>query len=421
MQFENTKNFAQRLDAEDPLKEYRNRFHHPKLKGKSATYFCGNSLGLEPKTAKEFVNQELDDWAELAVEGHFHAKTPWFSYQDIFPEQLSNVVGAQPKEVTVMNGLTVNLHLLMVSFYQPTKERYKIICEAKAFPSDQYALETQVKHHGLDPKDAIIEIAPREGEDLITEQDILDAIEQNADELALVMFGGVNYYTGQVFDMNSITEAGHKVGATVGFDLAHGAGNIELKLHDWDVDFACWCSYKYLNSGPGNVSGVFVHERHCNNPKLNRFAGWWGNDPDSRFKMEPGFVPAEGARGWQLSNVPVFGMAVHKAALDIHSEVGMEKLREKSLKLTGFLEFLIDEINSDDVKIITPREPKKRGCQLSLYVNREAKKLHQALLDEGVITDYREPNVIRLAPVPLYNSFEDVWTFAEILRKHLNA
>ena len=421
MQFENSRSYAQQMDAADPLKEYRSRFHHPSMNGKPATYFCGNSLGLEPKTAKEFVNQELDDWAEFGVEGHFHAKTPWVSYQDIFPEKLSKLVGAQPKEVTVMNGLTVNLHLLMVSFYRPTKERFKIICEAKAFPSDQYALETQVKHHGLDPKDAIIEIAPRDGEDLINEQDILDAIVQAGDELALVMFGGVNYYTGQVFDMKTITETGHKVGAMVGFDLAHGAGNVQLQLHDWDVDFACWCSYKYLNSGPGNVSGAFVHERHCNNPDLNRFAGWWGNDPDSRFKMEPGFVPAAGARGWQLSNVPVFGRAVHKAALDIHAEVGMEKLREKSLKLTGYLEFLIDDIGSKDVKIITPRNPDQRGCQLSLYVNREAKKLHQALLDEGVITDYREPNVIRLAPVPLYNSFEDVWTFADILRKHLNA
>ena len=421
MQFENSRSYAQQMDAADPLKEYRSRFHHPSMNGKPATYFCGNSLGLEPKTAKEFVNQELDDWAEFGVDGHFHAKTPWVSYQDIFPEKLSKLVGAQPKEVTVMNGLTVNLHLLMVSFYRPTKERFKIICEAKAFPSDQYALETQVKHHGLDPKDAIIEIAPRDGEDLINEQDILDAIVQAGDELALVMFGGVNYYTGQVFDMKTITETGHKVGAMVGFDLAHGAGNVQLQLHDWDVDFACWCSYKYLNSGPGNVSGAFVHERHCNNPDLNRFAGWWGNDPDSRFKMEPGFVPAAGARGWQLSNVPVFGLAVHTAALDIHAEVGMEKLREKSLKLTGYLEFLIDDIGSKDVKIITPRNPDQRGCQLSLYVNREAKKLHQALLDEGVITDYREPNVIRLAPVPLYNSFEDVWTFADILRKHLNA
>lgn len=421
MQFENSKAFAQQLDAVDPLKEYRNRFHHPNLNDKTTTYFCGNSLGLEPKTARESVNQELDDWAEFGVEGHFNAKTPWVSYQDIFPEQLSKLVGAIPQEVTVMNGLTVNLHLLMVSFYQPTDTRYKIICEAKAFPSDQYALETQVKHHNLNPQDAIIEIAPRQGEDLIDEQDILDAIEENSNELALIMFGGVNYYTGQVFDMKTITEAGHKVGAKVGFDLAHGAGNIPLQLHDWDVDFACWCSYKYLNSGPGNVSGAFVHERHCNNPELNRFAGWWGNNPDSRFKMESGFVPAEGARGWQLSNVPVFGMAVHKSALDIHAEVGMKKLREKSLKLTGYLEFLIDDIDSKDVKIITPRNPNQRGCQISLHVNHEAKKLHQSLLDEGVITDYREPNVIRLAPVPLYNSFEDVWAFADVLRKHLNA
>lgn len=421
MQFENSRAFAERLDNEDPLRDYRNRFHHPELNGQAATYFCGNSLGLAPKTAKASVNQELDDWAEFAVEGHFHAKTPWFSYQDIFPEQLSKLVGAQPKEVTVMNGLTVNLHLLMVSFYRPTEKRYKIICEAKAFPSDQYALESQVKFHGFDPKDAIIEIAPREGEDLIQEEDILKTIEETGDQLALVMFGGVNYYTGQVFDMKAITDAGHKVGAHVGFDLAHGAGNIPLQLHDWNVDFACWCSYKYLNSGAGNVSGIFVHKKHCNNPDLPRFAGWWGNDPDSRFKMEPGFVPAEGARGWQLSNVPVFGMAVHKAALDIHAEVGIEKLREKSLKLTGYLEFLIDDIGSKDVRIITPRNPEQRGCQISLYVDHDAKKLHQALLDESVITDYREPNVIRLAPVPLYNSFEDVWTFADVLRKHLNA
>jgi kynureninase len=421
MQFENSLSFAQKLDQEDPLKEYRNQFHFPKTQSGTCRYFCGNSLGLEPKTARDSVIQEMDDWAEFGVEGHFDAKTPWFSYQDIFPEQLSKLVGAQPKEVTVMNGLTVNLNLLMVSFYGPTEQRFKIICEAKAFPSDQYALEQQARFHGLNPKDAIVEVAPREGEDLIAEEDILKAISEHGDSVALVIFGGVNYYTGQVFNMKRITEAGHEVGAQVGFDLAHGAGNIPLELHDWDVDFACWCSYKYLNSGPGNVSGMFVHERHCNNPDLPRFAGWWGNDPDARFKMEPGFVPAEGARGWQISNVPVFGMAVHKSALDIHAEVGMDRLREKSLKLTGFLEFLLDDIQSEDVRIITPRNPDERGCQISLYVEKEAKALHKNLTDQGVISDYREPNVIRLAPVPLYNSFEDVWVFADILRTHLNA
>lgn len=421
MQFENSLAFAQKLDQDDPLKEYRNQFHFPKTKSGTCRYFCGNSLGLAPKTAHDSVNQELNDWAEFGVEGHFDAKTPWFSYQDIFPEQLSKLVGAQPKEVTVMNGLTVNLNLLMVSFYRPTKERFKIICETKAFPSDQYALEQQARFHGLKPKDAIVEVATREGEDLIQEEDILAAISEHGDSVALVIFGGVNYYTGQVFNMQKITEAGHDVGAQVGFDLAHGAGNIPLELHDWDVDFACWCSYKYLNSGPGNVSGMFVHERHCNNPNLPRFAGWWGNDPDARFKMEPGFVPAEGARGWQQSNVPVFGMAVHKSALDIHAEVGMDRLREKSLKLTGYLEFLLDDIKSSEVRIITPRNPEERGCQISLYVEKEAKALHKNLTDQGVISDYREPNVIRLAPVPLYNSFEDVWVFADILRTHLNA
>lgn len=408
------------MDAQDPLKEYRNKFNLPKVDGNEVRYFCGNSLGLKPKSANKYVTQELDDWAEFAVEGHFEAKNPWVSYQDIFPEQLSKLVGAKPKEVTVMNGLTVNLHLLMVSFYRPTEKRYKIICEAKAFPSDQYALESQVKFHGLKPEDAIVEVAPREGEDLIREEDILNAIKENGDTVALVMFGGVNYYTGQVFDMKTITEVGHSVGAQVGFDLAHGIGNIPVHLHEWNVDFACWCTYKYLNSGPGNVAGMFVHERHCSNPELPRFAGWWGNEPETRFKMESGFILAEGARGWQISNVPIFGMAIHKAALDIHAEVGMEKLREKSIKLTGYLEFILDDLNSTDIRIITPRNPEQRGCQLSLYVEKEAKQLHQTLLDKGVITDYREPNVIRLAPVPLYNSFEDVWVFADILRKHLS-
>jgi kynureninase len=420
MQYLNTLDHARQLDAADPLRSYRERFLHPKLNGQEARYFCGNSLGLQPKAVKAALQQELDDWADHAVEGHFKAKHPWFSYQDMFAAPMARIVGALPSEVTVMNALTVNLHLLMVSFYRPAGKRVKIVCEAKAFPSDQYAIESQVRFHGLDPKDAIIEVAPRPGEHLIHHEDILSAIATHGEEVALVIIGGVNYYTGQVFDMKAITAAGHAVGAQVGFDLAHGVGNIPLQLHDWDVDFATWCTYKYLNSGPGAVSGIFVNERHGNNATLPRFAGWWGNDPATRFKMEPGFVPAEGARGWQMSNVNVLSMAAHKAAIDLHDEVGMQRLREKSLLLTGYLEFLVAEVaDSDLVEVITPSDPAQRGCQLSLFVKRNAKQLHSALLDAGVITDYREPNVIRLAPVPLYNSFEDVWVFANILKEHL--
>lgn len=420
MHYVNSLEFARQMDAADPLAPFRERFHHPRLNGQTARYFCGNSLGLQPISAKDAILQELDDWAEHAVEGHFKARHPWFSYQDAFAEPVSRIVGSLPSEVTVMNALTVNLHLLMVSFYRPDAQRFRIICEAKAFPSDQYAIESQVRFHGLDPKDAVVEVSPREGEHLIRHEDILSTIAAHGDSVALVLFGGVNYYTGQVFDMEAITRAGHAVGAKVGFDLAHAFGNIPLRLHDWGPDFATWCTYKYLNSSPGGVSGIFVHQRHCNDPDLSRFAGWWGNDPATRFLMEPGFMPAEGARGWQLSNVPVLTMAAHMAALRIHDEAGMERLRAKSELLTGYLEFLIRDVsNGEQVEIITPADPSQRGCQLSLFVKRDARQLHRSLLDAGVITDYREPNVIRLAPVPLYNSFEDVWTFAHILRTHL--
>lgn len=420
MHYINSLDFARELDAVDPLREYRDHFLHPQLDGKPARYFCGNSLGLQPRTVKDAVLQELDDWAEHAVEGHFKARTPWFSYQDGFAAPIGRLVGAHPHEVTVMNALTVNLHLLMVSFYRPQGKRFKIICEAKAFPSDQYAIESQVRFHGLDPKEAIIEVAPREQERLIHEQDIVNAIVEHGDSVALVLFGGVNYYTGQVFDMRAITKAGHAAGAKVGFDLAHAIGNIPLNLHRWGVDFATWCTYKYLNSSPGGVSGIFVHDRHRNSPDLPRFAGWWGNDPDTRFLMEPGFIPAEGARGWQVSNVPILSMAAHMAALRIHDEVGMKSLRAKSVLLTDFLEFLIYDVTAPgQVEIITPFDPERRGCQLSLLIKRDAKQLHRSLLEAGVITDYREPDVIRLAPVPLYNSFEDVWTFAQVLKQHL--
>lgn len=423
MKLENTLAFAQEMDAADPLKQYRDKFYFPMMHGREVVYFTGNSLGLQPKSTQDHVLNELEDWASFAVEGHFHARKPWVAYHEQFALPVSKIVGAKPEEVVVMNQLTVNLHLLMVSFYRPTKQRYKILCEAKAFPSDQYAFESQVKFHGYNPDDAIIEVAPREGEHCIRHEDILLAIEKNKDSLALVLFGGINYYNGQVFDMKSITEVGHKVGAIVGFDLAHAAGNIKLQLHDWKVDFAAWCSYKYLNSGPGGVSGIFVHEKHLKDSTLPRFAGWWGTDKDIRFKMEKGFVPMPTAEGWQLSTVPVLLLAAHKASVEMFDEVGMDALIEKSKKLTGYLEFVIGEINKKQetrdknqdgfLEIITPKE---RGCQLSIIPHGKGKDLFNKLKEHGVIADWREPNVIRCAPAPLYNSFEDVFRFGEILK-----
>ncbi len=423
MSYQNTLAFAREKDSQDTLKDFRNRFLFPQHNGKNAIYFTGNSLGLEPKQAKEALLQELDDWAKYGVEGHFQARHPWFSYHEMFKQPAANIVGALPQEVTAMNTLTTNLHLLMVSFYRPTKQRYKIICEQKAFPSDQYALESQVKFHGYSPEDAIIEIAPREGEHLIRREDILQAIEEHGNELALVLLGGVNYYTGQLFDMQEITRTAHRVGALAGFDLAHAAGNVRLQLHDWEVDFAVWCSYKYLNAGPGSVSGIFVHEKHGNNTDLPRFAGWWGNNPDTRFLMQPGFTPAQGADGWMLSNAPVFSMAVYKVSLDMFNEAGMDTLLAKQRELTGFLEFIIKDIsaryNNCDFEIITPENPEERGCQLSVLTHGQGKRLFDYLMQNGVIADWREPNVIRMAPVPMYNSFEDVWQFGQILEAGL--
>jgi kynureninase len=420
MEFQNTKAFAQQLDEQDPLKKYRSKFLLPNFHKEKVIYFTGNSLGLQPASTASYLQQELDDWAKWGVEGHFHAERPWFAYHEFLTAKSARIVGALPSEVVVTHSLTTNLHLLMVSFYQPKGKRTKIICEAKAFPSDQYALESQVRFHGLNPAETIIEIAPREGEHLIREEDILMAIAETGDELALVMFGGVNYYTGQLFNMKRITEAGHAVGAFVGFDLAHAAGNVDLHLHDWGVDFAAWCSYKYLNSGPGNVSGMFVHQRHEFNPELPRFAGWWGYDKETRFLMKPGFVPMKGAEGWQLSNAPVFGMAAHLASLDIFDEVGMPALRKKSELLTGYLEFIINDITARhgekvSFEIITPKEKVKRGCQLSMLVHGQGKSLFEYISDKGVVADWREPNVIRMAPVPLYNSFEDIYRFGQIL------
>lgn len=419
MQYENTISFARQADAADPLRKFRERFYFPQFNGEDVVYFTGNSLGLQPKTVRESIGQELDDWAKFGVEGHFHAKNPWFSYHEILTEKTARLVGAKPVEVVVMNQLTVNVHLLMVSFYRPRGLRYKILAEQKAFPSDQYAVESQVKFHGYEPEDAIIEIGPREGEHTIRTEDILAAIEKHKDELALVFIGGVNYYSGQVFDMPAITAAAHQAGAYAGFDLAHAAGNLKLHLHDWDVDFACWCSYKYLNSGPGSVAGAFVHERHAGS-NLPRFAGWWGHEKSVRFKMEKGFVPIPGAEGWQLSNAPVFSMAAHKAALEIFDEAGMDALRAKTEKLSGYLEFIVDEISAENgncLEIITPRDWKERGCQLSVVAHGYGRDLFNKLMHNGVIPDWREPNVIRMAPVPLYNSFEDVWKFGERLKE----
>ena len=420
MTFQNTLEFAQQLDAQDKLSKYRNEFIFPQHDGKNVIYFTGNSLGLQPKSAKKFVDEVMNDWANLAVEGHFYAEKPWWDYQERFAIPLSKIVGAKPSEVTVMNTLTVNLHLMMVSFYRPTPKRFKILCEAKAFPSDQYKIQSQVHFHGLNPNDAIVEIHRREGEHNISVEDVLAKIQEIGDELALVLIGGVNYYTGQVFDMKTITDAGHKVGAYVGWDLAHAAGNVKLELHDWNVDFAAWCSYKYMNSGPGNASGCFVHEKFHNDTSLPRFAGWWGHNKERRFKMEPTFDPVHGADGWQISNLPVLTLAPYLASVEMFDEVGMDALIEKRDKITSYLEFILHEIDKEvesRFEIITPTNSLERASQLSVFLHGEGRELFDYLMKNGVITDWREPNVIRLAPVPLYCSFEDMYNFGQILKK----
>lgn len=425
MIFQNTREFAQSLDTQDALKDYRNEFIFPKVNGKQVIYFTGNSLGLQPKRTKHYVDEIMDDWANLAVEGHFYADKPWWDYHERFAAPLSEIVGAKPTEVTVMNTLTVNLHLLMVSFYRPTQKKFKIICEEKAFPSDQYMFQSQIDFHsksvGFNPNDALVEIKRRDGEHNIRIEDILAKIEEVGEELALVLIGGVNYYTGQVFDMKTITEAGHKQGAYVGWDLAHAAGNIELHLNEWKVDFAAWCSYKYMNSGPGNASGCFVHEMHHNNPDLPRFAGWWGHNKERRFKMEPKFDPVRGAEGWQISNLPILSLAPYLASVDMFAEVGMTKLIAKRNLITSYLEFILHEIANEiegaDFEIITPSNQEERGCQLSVYLHGQGRELFERLMKNGVITDWREPNVIRLAPAPFYCSFEDMYEFGQILKR----
>lgn len=421
MTFQNTREFAQSLDAQDELRKYRDEFHFPHVNGKQVIYFTGNSLGLQPKRTKAYVDEVMNDWANMAVEGHFYADKPWWDYQERFAAPLSDIVGAKPSEVGVMNTLTVNLHLLMVSFYNPTPQKYKIICEEKAFPSDQYMFQSQVKFHGYDPKDAIVQIKRREGEANIRLEDVLAKIDEVGDELALVLIGGVNYYTGQVFDMKTITAAGQKHGAYVGWDLAHAAGNIKLNLHDWNVDFAAWCSYKYMNSGPGNASGFFVHEKHHNDKELKRFAGWYGHNKERRFKMEPDFDPVHGADGWQVSNLPILSLAPYLASVEMFAEVGMDKLIAKRNLITSYLEFILHEIDKEleeaEFEILTPSNQEERGCQLSVYLHGQGRELFDRLMKNGVITDWREPNVIRLAPAPFYCSFEDMYEFGQILKQ----
>jgi kynureninase len=417
MDFQDTLEFAKTADNNDKLKSFRDEFLFPTHNGKPAIYFTGNSLGLQPKKTREIILQELDDWANYGVEGHFMANRPWVSYHELFPSLLSPIVGGNSSEIVAMNQLTSNLHFLFVSFYRPTKAKYKIIMEGKAFPSDQYAVESQVKYHGYAPENAIIEVFPREGETFLRTDDIIETIEKNKDSIALVFFSGVNYYTGQVFDMKSIAKKTQDINAICGFDLAHAAGNVALHLHDWGVDFAAWCSYKYLNSGPGGVGGVFIHEKHSKAFDLPRFTGWWGHDKASRFKMDKSFVPMQGAEGWQLSNAPVLSMAAHYASLKVFENAGFQNLVNKSKFLTDYLVFLLKDLHKTGaVHIITPFESPDRGCQISMLIKNNGKQVYDELMKQGVIVDWREPDVIRIAPVPLYNNFEDVFAFVKILR-----
>ncbi|GGE29495.1 kynureninase [Psychroflexus planctonicus] len=418
--FQNTREFAKELDAKDSLQKYRQAFHIPLQKnGDEHIYLCGNSLGLQPKLTQEYIQQELTDWANLGVEGHTDAKHPWMPYHEFLSEAMAKIVGAKPQEVVVMNTLTTNLHLMMVSFFQPTAKRYKIVIEADAFPSDKYAVESQLKFHNIDPKDGLILWKPRAEDNLCHLADLEKIIQDQGDEIALLMIGNTNYYSGQFYDMEKITQLGHENGIVVGFDLAHGAGNIQPNLHDVGADFAVWCTYKYLNSGPGSLGGCFVHERHAHNKNLKRFVGWWGHNKDTRFNMRQEFDPIPGAEGWQLSNPPILSMAAIRASLAVFEDAGFENIRAKSEQITGYLEYLIDEINNDKIHIITPRNPSERGCQLSIQVKDADKALFDALTQKGVIADWREPDVIRVAPAPLYNSYQDVFNFVEILKSLL--
>lgn len=418
MTFQNTREFAQSLDAQDELAKYQSEFEFPQLNGKKVIYFTGNSLGLLPKRARTYINEVMDDWSNMGVEGHFYADKPWWDYHERFANPLAKIVGALPSEVSVMNTLTVNLHMMMVSFYRPTAKRFKIICEEKAFPSDQYMLQTQVAFHGFDPKETIVEVKRREGEHNLRNEDIIAKINEVGDELALVLIGGINYYTGQVLDMGAITKAGHDVGAKVGWDLAHAVGNIELSLHDWNADFACWCSYKYMNAGPGSVSGYFVHEKHHNDKTLPRFGGWYGHNKERRFLMEPSFDPNPGALGWQSSCTGVLAMAPYLASVEMFDEIGMDLIAKKRNQLTAYLEYIIQQVadaTQSNLEIITPKNIAERGSQLSVVLHGQGKELFNYLMTNGIVVDWREPAVIRLAPVPLYTTYEEMYHFGKIL------
>jgi kynureninase len=418
--YKNTLEFAKELDQLDPLADFRNQFHIPKNQdGTEQIYLCGNSLGLQPKKTKEYLQEELNDWANLGVEGHTEAKHPWMPYHEFLTEKMAKIVGAKPSEVVMMNTLSVNLHLMMVSFYRPTTKKYKIVIESDAFPSDKYAVESQLKLHDIDPKDGLILWKPREGEELCRFEDLEKIMQEQGDEVALLMIGTTNYYTGQSFPIKKITQLGHQYNCKVGFDLAHGAGNIQPQLHESGADFAVWCSYKYLNSGPGSVGGCFVHEKHAKDANLKRFAGWWGHNKSTRFNMRHEFDPIPGAEGWQLSNPPILSMAAIRASLDIFDEAGFDNIREKAIKLTGFLEYLLLEIKDKRIEMITPTNPQERGSQISIKLKGATKQLFDDLMKAGVISDWREPNVIRLAPISLYNSYQDVYQMVQILKKLL--
>jgi kynureninase len=416
-------NFAQQLDKQDKLASFRNEFLIPEKDGEQLIYFCGNSLGLQPKSASIELVKQLNVWQNHAVEGWFDGDKNWLNYHDEIKELLAPVVGAKPTEVTCMNSLTINIHLLLTSFYQPRDKKIKILMEGGAFPSDQYAIESHVKTRGFEYQDAVIEVFPRNGEDTLRTEDILLKIQEHKDEIALILFGGINYYTGQFFDLEAISKAGHEIGAMVGFDLAHAAGNVPLKLHDWDIDFACWCSYKYMNSGPGGIAGIFVHEKHFKT-NFNRLTGWWGYKLDKRFKMEKGFVPESGAEGWQVSTSPILLMATHKAALKVINDAGFQNLRQKSIQLTAYLEFIINEVNQEKgeeiFKIITPKNPEARGAQLSIICKKNGKQTFDALVAKNIIGDWREPNVIRISPIPLYNTYEEIYKLGQVLKTELS-
>lgn len=418
--YENNLAFAIQKDQEDPLKNYRKEFLIPtNNEGEELVYLCGNSLGLQPKKTSNYLQQELNDWAKFGVEGHTDAKNPWLPYHEFLTNSMAKIVGAKPSEVVIMNSLTTNLHLMMVSFYQPTKSKYKIVIESDAFPSDKYAMESQLKFHGYNTNDGLILWKPREGENLCRFEDLEKIMEEQGDEIALLMIGSTNYYSGQLYPLKKITELGHKHNSLVGFDLAHGVGNIQPNLHETGGDFAVWCTYKYLNSGPGSLGGCFVHERHANNHDLNRFAGWWGHNKQTRFNMRHEFDAIPGAEGWQLSNPAILSMAAIRASLDLFDAAGFKNIIKKSKSLTGFLEFLINELSDNRINIITPKNPEERGCQLSIQVKSVHKELHTQLTKSGVISDWREPDVIRVAPAPLYNSYQDVFEFVQRLKKVL--